>query len=83
MALALQFLIRTGVGPIEGIPFPESMAKLLTKRAASCLILADYTKPTNYTVQALVMYLACEVRREAFFQGQLINPLTAFSESWG
>ena len=64
MALALQYLIRTGIGSIEGISFPEPMAKLLTKRAASCLLLADYTRPTTYTIEALIMYLACEVKFE-------------------
>ena len=55
ISLSLQFVVRTGV-KVEGIPFPEAMSQLCTTRAAQCLILANYTKPTKYTVEALARF---------------------------
>lgn len=58
ISLALQFTVRTGL-KVDGIPFPEAMAHLYTTRAAQCLIIANYTKPTKYTIEAMVRCHYC------------------------
>ncbi|KAF2493453.1 hypothetical protein BU16DRAFT_619779 [Lophium mytilinum] len=59
MCLALQWGLRTGVN-VDGIMLPETTIRIYRNRASQCLIASDYGKPTTYTLEAMLMYLACE-----------------------
>ncbi|KAL4993183.1 hypothetical protein BDV10DRAFT_190207 [Aspergillus recurvatus] len=61
MCLATDLLLQSG-GPL---PVDGAKAKdfviLFRKRSAQCLVLGDYTKPTTYTVDALLLYFYSEL----------------------
>ncbi|RAL11488.1 Zn(II)2Cys6 transcription factor, partial [Aspergillus homomorphus CBS 101889] len=63
MCLATDILLQSGeMLPSNGASAQESVI-LFRKSSAQCLILGDYTKPTAYTVDALLLYFYCELLR--------------------
>lgn len=63
MCLATDLLRQSGELLAEkGPEAPESVV-LFRYCSAQCLLLSDYTKPTTYTVDALLLYLYCELLR--------------------
>ena len=88
MALSLHFIVKTNKNTVADIKFPDLTARLYTKRAATCLILADYSKPTTYTVEAMIMYMGCEVSlhiilhyHQLTFDQHFLNPENEFRAS--
>ena len=63
MCLATDLSIQSGeLLAEEGSKVTESVV-LFRHCSAQCLLLSDYTKPTTYTVDALLLYLYCELLR--------------------
>lgn len=58
-SLATHFRIVCGNEP-EPVSMLEEYRSLYTERAAHCLILADYTQPGQYTLEALILYFVIE-----------------------
>ncbi|RAH67559.1 uncharacterized protein BO66DRAFT_153401 [Aspergillus aculeatinus CBS 121060] len=46
-----------------GLPFANEAMVRFCRHSAQCLILANYTKPTHDTVEALMLYYFCELIR--------------------
>ena len=65
MSLGAEYAIRLGEKQPQGSQLlrkPDAVA-VYCQRSAECLILADYLKPTVYSVEALVLYMICELIR--------------------
>ncbi|KAJ5300032.1 fungal-specific transcription factor domain-containing protein [Penicillium atrosanguineum] len=64
LTLALQSASRAS-RRIEGFPLLEESAKLYILRTVQCIRGSNYTKPTSCTVNAMLLYLACEYHYNA------------------
>lgn len=53
IALTLQFVLKSG-SKFEGIPFVETACRQYASKAADCLRISDYSRPTMRTVEATV-----------------------------
>lgn len=58
-SLATHFRIQCG-SEVESALMLEEYRNIYTERAAHCLILADYTQPGQYTLEALLLYFVIE-----------------------
>lgn len=65
MCLAEQFCLVVGDEPPGPPHKPEAMVRKYREKASQCLILANYTKPTEYTLEALLHYYAIEQYRNS------------------
>ena len=63
MCLATYVYKRTGERPPEAQGEVINTTTIFRERTAQCLMLADYTKPTAHTVEAIFLYLGCEFFR--------------------
>lgn len=63
MCLATDILVQCGEQVPRDASKPQESVILFRQCSAQCLILSDYTKPNNYTVDALLLYFFCEILR--------------------
>lgn len=61
MCLATDILVQCGEQVPRDASKPQESVILFRQCSAQCLILSDYTKPNNYTVDALLLYCFCEI----------------------
>ncbi|KAF2812466.1 uncharacterized protein BDZ99DRAFT_413204 [Mytilinidion resinicola] len=73
MCLSLQWAMRTNIH-VDDILLPETTIRIYRTRASQCLIASDYGKPTTYTLEAMVMYVACEHfwNLDGYFRASLV-----------
>lgn len=63
MCLATDILVQSGEQVPRDASKPQESVILFRQCSAQCLILSDYTKPNNYTVDALLLNFFCELLR--------------------
>ncbi|KAL2850725.1 fungal-specific transcription factor domain-containing protein [Aspergillus pseudoustus] len=71
MSLAIFINYRSEGEPADPIPNPEEMADEFRRQAAYCLIKDKYTKPSKYTIEALLLYGQTEYFRSPDAQHEL------------
>jgi len=63
MCLATDILAQCGEQIARDASKPQESVTLFRQCSAQCLILSDYTKPNNYTIDALLLNFFCELLR--------------------
>ncbi|KAL3464332.1 hypothetical protein BJX64DRAFT_275832 [Aspergillus heterothallicus] len=71
MSLAIFINCRSDCEPADSISDPEEMADEFRLQAAYCLIRDKYTKPSKYTIEALLLYGQTEYFRSPDAQHEL------------